>query len=203
MIITKGTHQSLHIKSLLSEVLQKIKLASPFEAFRMLGAYVAPDGNSKGQVEILTKIAQKLANHVTKSYLSPDEALTAYVRVLFPALVYPVVVMPLTEDECDRIVQPAIKALLSKLNMSLSTARALLYGPSLYGGLELPNLYVHGNALKLLMLIGHLQKCDATEPILHLSLGNIQQQVGISTNVLEANFSKYSFLAEKSWFKHI
>ena len=169
----------------------------------MLGAYVAPDGNTKEQVEILTKMAKKWAHNITKSYLSPHEALTAYVQVLFPALVYPVAVMPLTEAECDKIVQPAIKALLSRINMPLTTARTLLYGPSRYGGLELPNLYVHGNTLKIMILMGHLQKCDATEPILRISLGNIQQQVGISRYVLEENFSKYSFLVEHSWFKHV
>ena len=53
-----------------------------------------------------------------------------------------------------------------------------------------------------MMLVGHLQKCDATEPILRISLDNIQQQVGISHHVLEAKFLKYNFLAEHSWFKH-
>ena len=166
MVNTKDSHQPLKIKSLLNEVLQQIKLGNPFEAFRMLGTYVVPDGNTKEQVEILTKIAKRWKHNITKSYLSLHEALTAYVQVLFAALVYPVVLMPLTEAECDKIVQPAIKALLSRINMPLTTARTLLYGHSRYGGLELPNLYVYGNTLKIMMLMGHLQKCDATEPIL-------------------------------------
>ena len=186
----------LKIKSLRSEVLQQIKLGTPFEAFQMMGAYVAPDENTKEQVEILTKIAKKWAHNITKSYLSPHEALKAYVQVLFPALVYPVAAMLLTEAECDKIVQSAIKAPLNRINMPLTTARTLLYGPSRYDRLELPNLYVYGNTLKIMMLMGHLQKCDATEPILRISLGNIQQQVGISRHVLEVFFSKYSFLAE-------
>ena len=62
MINTKDTQPPLEIKSLMIDVLQKIKLANPFEAFRMLGAYVAPDGNTKEQVEVLTKIAKKWAN---------------------------------------------------------------------------------------------------------------------------------------------
>ena len=54
-----------------------------------------------------------------------------------------------------------------------------------------------------MMLIGHLQKGDATMPILQVARAAVQQQVGISMPVLESNYSKYSFLAENGWIKHV
>ena len=111
--------------------------------------------------------------------------------------------MPITEKDCDNIIRPALNALLEKLHIPKTTCRKLLYGPAQYGGMELPNLYVHGNILKLMMFIGHLQKEDVTMPIIRTSLGKVQQQTGISLLVLESNFSKYEILVETCWIKHV
>ena len=78
----------------------------------MLGVYLASDGTFRIQIDVLRKKAEKWAQRVDHSYLIPHEAMTAYVQVLFPALVYPLGVCSITEQECDFIVQPAIKALL-------------------------------------------------------------------------------------------
>ena len=126
----------------------------------MLGAFVAPNGGTASQVKILKEIAQRWATRISTSYLNPREALIAFKQVLFPALVYPVAVMPLSEKEYDDIFRPAMKALLKKLNMPVTTNRDLIYGPAQHGGMELPNLYVHGNILKLMMFVGHYQKED-------------------------------------------
>ena len=77
-------------------------------------------------------------------------------------------------------MRPAILALLKKLHMPQNTNRDSLYGPARYGGLELPNLYVFGNILKSMMLIGHSQKEDTEIPILRVALESVQQHVGIS-----------------------
>ena len=111
--------------------------------------------------------------------------------------------MPITEKDCDDIIRPALNVLLTKLHIPKTICRKLLYGPARYGGMQLPNLYVHGKILKIMMLIGHMQKEDSTMPILRTSLGNIQQQMGTSIPVLESNFSKYGFLVEKCWIKHM
>ena len=127
----------------------------------------------------------------------------AFKQVLFPALVYPVAVMPLTEKECDDIIRPTMRALLKKLNIPVTTNRDLIYGPARHGGVELPNLYVHGNILKLMMFVGHYQKEDSTKPLLQIALGIVQQQLGTSTPALESDFNKVGFLVEACWIKHV
>ena len=203
MLANKAKFPPLQIQSLLTGIFHFIALANPDEAFRMLGAFVAPNGDTTTQVKVLKSIAVKWANKIEKSYLTPHESLVAYVQVLFPALVYPVAVMPLKEKDCDDIVRPAIKALLKKINLPANTNRSLLYGPARYGGMEIPNLYVHGNVLKIMMFIGHLQKKDTTMPILRVALGAVQQQIGVSTPIMEANYSKYHVLVEPCWMTHI
>ena len=169
----------------------------------MLGAYVAPDGNTEEQVNILLKKTKEWAARLDRSYLTPQEALTAYTQVLFPALIYPVAVLALTEQQCDKIVQPTLEALLKKLNMLRTTSGLLLYGPPRYGGLHLLNLYIQGYIIKIMMIIGHRQKNDTTSTILEIVLGTSQQQVGIQTPILETNFEKYSFLLDDGWIKMV
>ena len=50
---TKDTYPSLEIKTSYSNETFFIKLANPDEAFKMLGAFVALDGNVQAQVEVL------------------------------------------------------------------------------------------------------------------------------------------------------
>ena len=180
IVNNKNDFPPLRVFSLLTGMYHFIKIANPDEAFRMLGAFVAPNGCMKKQIKILTEIAQKWAWKISKSYLTPHESLIAFKQVLFPALVYPQAVMPLTEKDCDNIIRPALNALLKKLHFPKITCRKLLYGPARCGGMELPNLYVHGNILKLMMFIGHMQKEDATMPLIRTSFGAVQQQTGIS-----------------------
>ena len=144
MANTKDVLPPLEICNVFHEQFHQILLANPFEAFKMLGAFVAPDGNTEEQVKRLKAQAQAWATKVEKSYLTPHETLTAFTQVLFPALVYPVAVIALTEDECDDITRPALQALLKILHLPINTSRLILYGPARYGGFGIPNLYVQG-----------------------------------------------------------
>ena len=114
LLSKKKDFPPLQVESLLTGIVHSIALANPDEAFRMLGAFVAPNGSTATHVKILKGLSQKWANKIERSYLTPHEALVAYVQVLFPAIVYPTAVMPLSEKDCDDIVRPAITALLSK-----------------------------------------------------------------------------------------
>lgn len=203
MLSNKNDFPPLQVESLLTGIAHFIALANPEEAFRMLGTFVAPNGSTATQVKVLKDLAQKWASRISKSFLTPHEVLVTYVQVLFPALVYQVAVMPLSEKDCNDIVRPAIKVLLEKMPLPANTKRSLLYGPARYGGMELPNLYVYGNVLKLMMFIGHFQKQDTTMPILRVALGCMQQQMGISSPVLESDYHKYHFLTEECWIKRI
>ena len=104
-----------------------------------------------------------------------------------------VLFLALSDDQCAQVVRPAIKALLAKLGLPATTPRLLLYGPSQYRGLNLPNLYVQGYIIKIMVIVDHWQKGDTTATILEIILGTSQQQMGTSKPILEANYDKCSF----------
>ena len=121
MLQNKNDFEPLKVFSLLTRMCHFIKLANPDEAFRMLGAFVAPNGSTTTQVKILKEMTQKWADKLQRSYLTPHESLIAFKQVLSPAVVYPVAVMPLTEQECNGIMKPATQVLLKKLHMPRNT----------------------------------------------------------------------------------
>ena len=180
-----------------------IRIKDPWEAFRMLGAYVAPDGNVYLQVEILYNKSKKWALKINNSHLSPHEAFTAFELVLMPALVYPIGAIPITEEQCKHILGPALQALLPKLGFNSTLARDLVHAPSRYGGPGLSNLYTYAGNARINMFIGHLRKQDATADILKISLGCCQQELGIGNNFLMKRFSKYGWLLQQCWLKEL
>ena len=61
---TKEMYPSLEIPDIFTNSIYNILLANPTEAFRMLGAFVDPDGNTEDQVKILVKKSQNFHNHI-------------------------------------------------------------------------------------------------------------------------------------------
>ena len=196
-------YPSLEVPDVITDEVYQILLANPDEAFRMLGTLVAPDGNTAKQVKILLNKSQEWTDKLGRIYLTAHGALIGFTQVLFPALIYPVAVLALSESHYDTIMSPAINALLKKLCLPKSTSRLLLYGPARYSGLNLHNLYVQGYIIKLMMIVGHWQKDYTSATILDIVLGTSQQQVGIHIPILESNFTKYGFILDDGWMKKV
>ena len=78
-----------------------IKIKNPEEAFCMLSGYVACDGNTTNQVDVLYKLARNWAIKVKRSHLNRHGAYLAYHQVLVPALIYAIGAIPVTEDDCS------------------------------------------------------------------------------------------------------
>ena len=120
-----------------------------------------------------------------------------------PALVYPIGAIPITEEQCQHILGPALQALLPKLGFSTTLARDLVHAPSRYGGPGLSNLYTYAGNARINMFIGHLRKGDATADILKISLGCCQQELGIGNNFLTKRYHKYGWLLQNCWLKEL
>ena len=98
---TKDMYPALEVPDIFTDDIYKILLANTEEPFRMLRAFAAPDGNTETQVKILLQKSEEWADKLDRSYLTPHEAMTAYTQVLFPALIYPVAVLALTDYCAD------------------------------------------------------------------------------------------------------
>ena len=150
----KEDYDPLKIQQGINQAYDHILIKDPDEAFRMLGEFVAPDGHTKAQCEILYKKAKKWGLKIIFSHLNEHEAWVAYHQVLIPALAYPLGAIPVTEDQCNKIMGPALKALLPKLGLGSTTARELVHAVPRHGGPDITNIYTTTGTTRIIFL-GH------------------------------------------------
>ena len=197
----KDSLEPLKIQQGINQDFDFIKIQDPDEAFRMLGGFVAPDGNTRVQCEILYKKAKQWGLKITFSHLNEQEVWVAYHQVLIPALIYPLGAIPVDEEQCRKIMGPALKAMLPKIGMGATTARDLVHAVPRHGGPDIADIYTHAGTMRIKMFIGHWRKDDATAEILKISMGCCQQEVGIGPNLLEKDYRKYGWILQHCWIK--
>lgn len=82
----KHNLEPIKIQQGINQGFDSIRIKDPDEAFPMLGGFVAPDGNTKVQVDIFYQKGKKWGLRITFSHLNAHEAWVAYHQVLIPAL---------------------------------------------------------------------------------------------------------------------
>jgi len=202
-IATEKKYPALKIDQTCENKPSNIKLLNPSESRKMLGVHSAPDGQTQSQYQALMAISKKWGNKVSNGYLNRYDVLTGFKCGLLPALQYPLGVSMLTETQCDKLLVPAMNPLLKKLGIVSTISREIVHGPYVYGGMQIPNLFTIQGIHKIKMILGHLRKEDKTGSIVSIALGLVQQEVGISSPILEASFSKYSILVSHCWIKEV
>ena len=79
--------------------------------------------------------AKGWAIKISTSQLNSHEVhTTAYYQILIPAPVFPLGIIPVSEEDCIRIMGPALKALLKKVGLGANMTRDLVHAPLRYGG---------------------------------------------------------------------
>jgi len=196
---THITTRPLTIQQGISQDYQKIKIVSPKEARRMLGMYVAPDGNCDLQTKLLRSKSEEWSQRIRSNRMGTFEILMSYNQGLMKSLEFPLGASLLTESQCKYIQSPALTCCLQKSGVLSTISRSVIFGPKRFCGLGFNNLYTEAGIQKLELLIGHIRKMDVPGQILNVALACLQQEVGISTPVLLSSYSLYSSAATPSW----
>jgi len=203
MVRTADVYEDLQLDQAFTGTKDTIKLLNPNEARKMLGAYTAPDGNTKVQFEVLHKISCQWGQRVSNGYLNRFDVQNSFKLGLIPALQYPLGVGALSEKQCDSLLIPSMSTLLNKMGVIRTVNRDVVHGPSMYGGFAIPNLYTIQGYNKIQMMLGHIRKMDTTGKIVTIAIATVQQEVGISQSILSLPFSKFHFLVSPCWVKEV
>jgi hypothetical protein len=67
------------------------------------------------------------------------------------------------------------------LHLNQHTSRAIIFGPSISGGLDLPKLYTSAGLGQLRLLVGHLRLQNKTASLILIDIGYVQLLVGSVT----------------------
>jgi hypothetical protein len=134
----------------------------PTESYRTLGVHISPSGSNKGAIVVLTEIALQYAQSITMSHLNREDTLTSYVQHLLPKLRFQLPALSLTSADGDKLMTPILKAALPKMHINRNTARSIVHGPVVLGGMALPHLSTIQGVDKLHLLLGDLRLEDET-----------------------------------------
>ena len=90
----------------------------------------------------------------------------------------------LSEKDCLGIQRKFMGAVLSKMGINRNTATEVRSGPTIYAGMEVPELWPIQGAIKNKLMIGHLRKTNMVGDNLQVKLDCLQLQVSMPWNVL-------------------
>jgi hypothetical protein len=155
------------------------------EAHTYLGDSLAPNLQMQTGDIALMKKRLTFSRRLVSSSLSQHDVWIAYFAVFQPAMTY---TFPVTHHSAARLhkIQSApTRSTLTKLGFNRTTAHAVAFGPSRYGGLRLRNLRVKQGIAGLTILICHLRAQTQQGCLLLITLAWWQQVIGIQTPLLE------------------
>ena len=134
----------------------RVPQISPYASYCTLSAYLSPSGGTLKAFEIFHNHSLDYATRIQSSSMNKEAAMWPYLLYLLPKLLFPLMAMTFSETQCTQIQSPAQRALLPKLHLNRNTARSIIHGPALNGGMNLPHLYTSQGLNQLKFLLGHL-----------------------------------------------
>ena len=150
---------------------------------RTLGAMVCPAKNMDKQVEHATKQCETWKCAMENNKLRRDCSYKAYNNVLIPKIAYTFSVTTISKKDMRKLQKIVDPMYLPRLGLNRSFPKAILQGPSDYGGLEHE---VRGQTENRTNQNVHREhkKQEDTEKLIRCSLEILQIEAGIRGSVL-------------------
>jgi hypothetical protein len=203
LVPIKEIESKLHLTEGNNQHTSQVPQLDSTASFKTLGAFISPSGSTKVGKQNLRLKSAEFAQKIGSSPLSRQDAYLAYLLYFIPQIGYSLPVMTFTRDECNFIQSPALRATLSKLHLNQNTARSIIFGPSLYGGLSIPDLYFFQGIGQLQLLIHHLSSKDEISSLILIDLSYVQLLTGATTPFLHLQHKRYSQWFECGWVMSI
>ena len=193
---------SLRIKSVTGQ-LEDLRLLSPFEAQKMLGVWLAPDGNNTKQIAEMRDITTKWAEKVRTGTIDKRDSWQALTKTVLKKLEYPLVALNLTEKECRHIMAPALAAGLSRSGVCQKISRCVLYGNVELQGMGLHNIFTTMGIVQIQAIVEHTWGDSLSGKLIQTSLESLKMEVGITGSLFHKNFTLLGQLATDCWLKSV
>jgi hypothetical protein len=181
----------------------QLKTINPEEAKRMLGVFLAIDGNNKVQIKHMRRVAEEWYEKVRVGHLTRYDAYTALHTTVMKTLEYPLLALTLTEVECNGIMAPVLSGGLPQIGICQSMARALVYAPTKYQGLGINKLYTTQGLGRVRALINHIWRDTDTGKLLRTSLEFAKLEAGVRGSLFALDYNIYGHLCEDTWITHL
>jgi len=170
----------------------------------MLGIWLAPSGEKKYVVVQMRETALEWGVRVRMGKASPADSLAALHTTIAMKLKYPLAALTLTEEECNHIMAPAIRAALPKADFSGSMSSIFRHAPIASLGLNVIDLYTTMGTTRTALLVHHSWKSTPTGQLLCTCIENQVLEMGLYGLIWTKSFPTYSkWCSAHSWLFHV
>jgi hypothetical protein len=156
---------------------------------KLLGVMRNPIGNQQDEIARLQKKSNRLATLINLNALSATEAKIAYDSFYIPAMRYSLPITSINQMDFEIIQKKATSAILASMGYNRHMPREVVFGPTLYQGLNLKHLYDIQGMESTRLLLQELNSATTTRTMIQCLLDVIQLEAGIGKPVLEENRS--------------
>ena len=167
------------------EALERVEVD---ESRKLLGSQVCPLNDGSCTVTSLTSKAAKWAEFASKRKINPTYAWIGLKSGIMKGIEWPMASAALSEQQCNRIMQPVLKAGLRAANVQWRLPRALVYGPEQYNGLGLANAYLRMSVAMLKHVLTYYRRNTQEGLILQSNVQAMQLKFGTDDLFLNLDY---------------
>ena len=182
---------------------QEMKSLDPNQARKMLGCFKEPSGNNKASLESIKANAMTKATKVFNSHLDSKCVFRYYYSMFLPSVLYSFPANSISSTHLHLLTSKTTRLFLPKLGFNRNTAKAIIYGPTRFGGINMRNLDEEQGLAKIEHLTKHFRS-KSTEASLHfqIALQWAQHTAGVSFPILKKPETPLPHL-ESVWFTNL
>jgi hypothetical protein len=171
------------------------------EAHKTLGTMKTIVGDESSHKSFLLAKSDLFATKVLHARMNRRQAKLAYRTIYIPAMLYSLPATNLSEIDLNAIQSKATSRFLSASGYEKGFPRAVVHGPTAYGGLGMQHLYTEALTLKIEALISHIRANTSLGKSMMINLNWTQMMAGTSTPIL-ASVHLIDYI-QHNWIMHI
>ena len=169
-----------------------LKRLHAHEASKMLGIFIAPDGNKTALINDMKTSAINWGSKMRYGHSTRHEAWTALKVNISAKLKYPLPACSLTEKECKAIMWPALKAALPKAGISSYISTEYRDGPRDYGGAGCLSLFHCQGSTRTALIVEAIHRKTTAGFFLLLCIEDVVLDAGQYGSLWDVKFKEVS-----------
>lgn len=201
MTMAEIPHTPIQVYDKDAQKLVKIDQMEVIDAHRTLGVYKTVVGQEKCHYDYLQEKSDKYATTTAVARLTRRQARVAYSTIYMPAMLYSLTAMTYSNADLTKLQSKAVEKFLPAMGFERGFPRAVVYGSSIYGGLNVGQLYTESSIAKVLSLLSHIRADTDLGKTMTINLNWLQLTSGISAPLLET-VTDVSYVPD-NWFLSI
>ena len=165
-----------------------------YEPHKTLGHYKAPTSRQQDELQSLQQKADRVALLISASPLTRSGAYLAYHTVYNPSVRYTLPQSFFDAKVLDRAQAPSLQRIIAKCGYNRKTARALLFGPTRYGGGGFLPWYLLQGEGQIVHFLKHWRTDTLISKTLRIATLWAQWQAGTSFSIFEDTSTPIEYL---------